>query len=29
VEAILGRKVDKAYLYLLQNGSFVPMDNAD
>ena len=29
VEAILGRKVDKTYLYLLQNGSFVPMDNAD
>ena len=29
VEAILGRKVDKSYLYLLQNGSFVPMDNAD
>ena len=26
VEAILGRKVDKTYLYLLQNGSFVPMD---
>ena len=29
VEAILRRKVDKSYLYLLQNGSFVPMDNAD
>ena len=28
VEAILGRKVDKSYLYLLQNGSFVPMDTA-
>ncbi|SDP09234.1 helicase-exonuclease AddAB subunit AddA [Selenomonas ruminantium] len=26
VEAILGRKVDRSYLYLLQNGSFVPMD---
>jgi ATP-dependent helicase/nuclease subunit A len=26
VEAILGRKVDKTYLYLLQNGSFVSMD---
>ena len=26
VEAILGRKVDKTYLYLLQNGSFVAMD---
>ena len=29
VEAILGRKVDKSYLYLLQNGSFVLMDKAD
>ena len=29
VEAILGRKVDKSYLYLLQNGSFVPMDKAE
>ena len=26
VESILGRQVDKTYLYLLQNGSFVPMD---
>ena len=26
VEAILGRKVDKSYLYLLQNGSLVDMD---
>ncbi len=26
VEAILGRKVDKSYLYLLQTGSFVAMD---
>lgn len=29
VEAILGRKVDQTYLYLLQNGSFVPMESAD
>ena len=29
VEAILGRKVSKSYLYLLQNGSFVSMDKAD
>ncbi|MBQ1461550.1 MAG: helicase-exonuclease AddAB subunit AddA [Selenomonas sp.] len=29
VEAILGRKVSRSYLYLLQNGSFVPMDKAE
>jgi ATP-dependent helicase/nuclease subunit A len=29
VEAILGRKVSRSYLYLLQNGSFVPVDKVE